>query len=197
MTFTDGSTWRSPYGPGQTVSLLAHCYPRGRCLLCVDALAEFADIVVGDPWIRKKDGGWKYSVPGGWSGIVVRTENGARFLRESRNASTLTLKDIPAEEVIEGQRVMIREKVESAPLRMALLKCFCRKTPNYHITFPNITPKKFFSELNFFLLRSITIFKPVRKMFVRLGFSAIGKKFMAKRHQWNKKRAVDRMTSKH
>jgi len=33
MLFSDGSKWRSPYGPLQTVGLLGQLYPRGRCAI--------------------------------------------------------------------------------------------------------------------------------------------------------------------
>jgi len=196
MTFSDGSKWRSPYGPAQTVSLFGHCYPRGRCLLCVDALAYFADLVVGDPWIRASTGDWKYSVPGGWSGIIVRSDAGVAFLQNCSEDGALKLQTIPPSEVIEGQRVMIMEKFESTPVRMAILNIFGRSVPDYNIDFPTIRLKVLLSEFKFFLMRIITVWGPVRRFFVRLGFSASGRKFMGWRRQWNKKRAVARMVIK-
>ncbi len=196
MTFSDGSTWRSPYGPAQTVSLLGHCFPRGRCLLCIDALAYFADLVVGDPWIRASSGDWKYSVPGGWSGIIVRSDAGAAFLQNCSDAGRLELQSIPPNEVVEGQRVMIMEKFESAPVRMAILSFFGRSVPNYNIDYPAIRLKVLLTEGKFFLMRIITVWVPVRRFFVKFGFSAPGRKFMGWRRQLNKKRAVARLAAK-
>ena len=195
MNFSDGSLWRSPYGPAQTVSLLAHCYPRGRCLLCVDALAEFADLVVGDPWIRDTNGEWKYSSPGGWSGIITRTSVGKKILDEAVQDDALKIKAIPPEEIVEGQHVMINEKAESAPIRMRLLKFAGHSLPHYGIRSPPITLKKLFHEIMFFLMRSIAIFGPVRRFFVRLGFSKPGQKFMGWRRKLNKKRAKIRLST--
>ncbi len=197
MTFSDQSKWRSPYGPAQTVSLLAHCFPRGRCLYCIDALVEFADLAVGDPWIRDIDGEWKYSAPGGMSGIIVRTETGSQVLEESSNSGALVLKSIPPDEVVEGQRIMIMEKARSAPVRMKLLKLFLRRPmPEYNIEYEPITLKRLFHEIKFGLMRTITIWPMVRQFFVRLGFSAMGRKFMKRRRQRNKERAIARLAAK-
>ena len=195
MKFSDGSTWRSPYGPAQTVSLLAHCYPRKRCLLCIDALAEFADLVVGDPWIRDTNGEWKYSSPGGWSGIIVRTQVGEEMLDSAVKGKALEVKPIPCEEIIEGQHMMINEKVESAPVRMFLLKCFRRSLPHYGVKFPTVTLRVLFHEGMFLSMRIITIFGPVRRFFVRLGFSTIGQKFMGWRRRLNRRRAEMRLAA--
>lgn len=193
MRFSDGSKWRSPYGPAQTVSLLAHCYPRERCLLCVDALAEFCDLAIGDPWIRGKDGDWKYSVPGGRSGIIVRTPQGKEMLDEAVHGGALVLDPIPKEEVVEGQHIMIMEKFIGTPIRMRLLQRFGRILPDYGLEFSKANFTEWFKEGRFLLMRLITIYGPVRRFFVRLGFSKPGLAFMGWRRKFNRRRAVSRL----
>ncbi len=195
MTFSDGSRWRSPYGPAQTVSLLAHCYPRGRCMYCIDALAEFADIAIGDPWIRGKDGQWKYFVPGGRSGIIIRTDVGNNLLHGAVNAGALEISPIPGDEVLEGQHLMIMEKFTGTPLRMQWFGYFGRSLPEYGVAYPRANFGARLREGRFLLLRIVTIFGPVRRFFVRLGFSKPGRMFMKFRRNLNKKRAISRLTT--
>lgn len=193
MSFSDNSIWRSPYGPAQTVSLLAHCYPRDRCLYCVDALAEFGDLAIGDPWIRGKDGRWKYSVPGGRSGIIVRTSTGKELLDHAVHAGALMIDPIPAEEVVEGQHIMIMEKFIGTPLRMRWFQRIGRTLPEYGLEFPQANILAQIKEGKFLLMRLITIYGPVRRFFVRLGFSKPGAMFMGWRRKFNRRRAVSRL----
>ncbi|MBU1908866.1 MAG: Coenzyme F420 hydrogenase/dehydrogenase, beta subunit C-terminal domain, partial [Verrucomicrobia bacterium] len=107
MTFTDGSKWRSPYGPAQIFNIVARVSPLGRCLMCLDATAEFSDFSIGDPWIRNEKGEWKYDEPGGWSSVIVRTAAAEEWLREVEQAGKLVLKPIPPDEVERGQHAMM------------------------------------------------------------------------------------------
>lgn len=193
MSFSDGSKWRSPYGPAQTVSLLAHCYPRGRCLHCVDALAEFSDLAIGDPWIRGTDGQWKYSIPGGRSGIILRTAIGEKLVNEAVDAGVLEVDPIPEKEVVEGQHVMIMEKYIGTPLRMRWLQHIGRTLPDYNLAFPTANTAARLKEGRFLLMRSITVYGPIRRFFVRLGFSKPGLAFMRWRRQLNRRRAISRL----
>lgn len=49
-------------------------YTAPRCNLCTDFSGEYADLSVGDPWLRGADG--SYTFPDGWSTVLVRTEAG-------------------------------------------------------------------------------------------------------------------------
>ena len=193
MTFSDGSKWRSPYGPAQTVSMLAHCYPRGRCLHCVDALVEFGDLAIGDPWIRGMDGGWKYTVPGGRSGIIIRTADGEHLIDDAVKAGDLEVNPIPVMEVVQGQYVMIMEKFTGTPLRMSWLQRLGRALPDYGIDFSPATAAAQLREGRFLLMRLITVYGPIRRFFLRLGFSRIGLAFMGWRRKFNQKKAVSRL----
>lgn len=193
MRFTDGSTWRSPFGPAQTVSLLAHCYLRGRCMQCVDALAEFADLAVGDPWIRNSKGEWKYFAPGGRSGVIVRTDTGREIFHEAVTAGALDVDPIPGKEVVEGQYSMIMDKYQGSPARMRWLRLFGKCSPEYRLESPFLSFSRVLKEGKFFLLQTITVSGPVRRFFVRLGFSRMGRAFMGYRRRLNRKKAVSRL----
>lgn len=193
MTFTDGSKWCSPYDHAQTVSLLAHCYPRDRCLLCVDALAEFGDLSIGDPWIRDVNGEWKYDDPGGRSVVIVRTATGEKLFNEAVQSGALQAESIPHKEVTAGQHSMISEKFTSTPVRMAWLKHFGRRLPDYGLPPLQANTKARFKAGSFLLLHLITTLKPVRQVLLRLGFSKAGQWGMGWRRRFNRRRAVKRL----
>jgi len=197
ISFSDDSRWRSPYGSSQTVSLLAHCYPRGRCISCIDGLNEFGDIGIGDPYIMAENGKWKFSEPAGNSIIFARTEKGLKAIQDGAEKGALLLESINPKELADGQRMMLQEKIQSTPVRMTLLGQILRRPmPEYNVQFEPLTLKLVFKELMFGLMRTITIFPPVRRFFVRLGFSSTGRKFMKMRRKRNKKRAVARLAAK-
>lgn len=193
MTFTDGSKWCSPYDHAQTVSLLAHCYPRGRCLLCVDALAEFGDLAIGDPWIRDTNGEWKYRDRGGQSVVIVRTATGETLLKEAVQSGALQAETIPRQEVTAGQHAMISEKFTATPVRMTWLQHFGRPLPDYGLVPRQVNAKAGLKEGTFLLLHLITTLKPVRQVLLRLGFSKAGQRVMAWRRRLNRRRAVQRL----
>lgn len=193
MTFSDGSKWYSPYDHAQTVSLLAHCYPRGRCLYCVDALAEFGDLAIGDPWIRDANGEWKYSDPGGSSVVIVRTAIGETLLTEAVRSGALQVETIPGREVTAGQHAMISEKFAAAPVRMSWLQRFGRSLPEYGLAPSPVSTTTRLKEGGFLLLHLITTRRPIRYFLLRLGFSKTGKRFMGWRRKLNRRRAVQRL----
>ncbi len=190
MEFTDGSTWRSPYGPGQTFSLLGHLYDRGRCLVCTDGLVEFADIAVGDPWIKAKDGSLKYSTPEGFSSLLIRTNIGREVILSAEKADVLYLKNIDPDEVARGQRMMLDEKLYCSPVRMAWAELFHKATPEYSVIFPKLKTINIIKQILFVGYKFIRSIGPIRRFLFRLGFSKVGQIIMAGRRWQKKKKAV-------
>ena len=64
-----------------------------RCHLCADHTGEFADLSVGDPWDKPRDGGDQQ----GSSLIVVRTERGRAFLQQAIAAGAIIASATPAQ----------------------------------------------------------------------------------------------------
>lgn len=174
LTFSDGSKWRSPVGPAPTFNVLSRCVPLGRCLTCMDATAEFADFSIGDPWIRDEFGNWKYDVPGGRSAVLVRTDAGEEALQDAVAAGKLELKPIPAHEVEQGQHAMMSEKKRRVAIRLHLRKRFGLAVPRYTVPLATPTGEDVVKEIRFWFTRLIGIWKPVRRLFMRLGFSRFG-----------------------
>ncbi|MBN1269065.1 MAG: Coenzyme F420 hydrogenase/dehydrogenase, beta subunit C-terminal domain [Kiritimatiellae bacterium] len=192
-TFTDGSTWLSPHGPAESVTVLGMLYPLGRCLLCLDAAAEFADISVGDPWIRAETGDWKYSAREGWSGVIVRTEPGARAFSEAVAQGVLEELPVTPEEIVDGQYPMIREKKLDVPFRLAARKALRLPVPAYGADLPRITLKRAWRGVHFFASRLIPVCPPLRRLLARFIFSPLGAKLVKLRAAQKKRTAARRL----
>lgn len=195
LTFTDGSVWRSPYGPAQTFNVISRVSPLGRCLQCLDAAAEFSDISVCDPWIRNESGKWKYDDPAGFSGVLVRTKKGAELIDEAVSADKLYAQEIPVAEIGEGQRQMMVEKKLRTAFRIDVRRKLNLPVPEYPIVFAPHLKKVMFEEILFWLMRLLPAEKNVRKILLQLGFSRIGRYLIHRRMQKRIRRAAKR-TSK-
>ena len=62
---------KSGYRPSsmEIINILYRLYSPERCLTCFDALAEFADISIGDPWMAPPQEGVDFN--DGWSFALV------------------------------------------------------------------------------------------------------------------------------
>lgn len=63
----------------EMINILYRTYTPERCLTCFDALAEFADISVGDPWMAPPDKSINFY--DGWSFVFTRTKRGQLALQ--------------------------------------------------------------------------------------------------------------------
>ena len=174
MAFSDGSKWRAPYGPAQVFNVVSRLSKLGRCLQCLDAAAEFADISVGDPWIRSSDGSWKYEEPEGLSAFLVRTSTGEGMVKDAVAAGKIVIREIPKEEIEIGQSQWMYEKKNRTPFRIKVRKAFGLKTPLYTMEFGKVSWSLVLDEIQFWFARLIPMFGIIRRPLFRIGFSRIG-----------------------
>ena len=80
-------------------------YGQFRCRLCPDGSGEFADIACGDPWYRKIE-----PDDMGQSLVLVRTENGKRFLRNAMRAGYVKLEKVGADIIPRSQKSLLRRR---------------------------------------------------------------------------------------
>jgi len=123
---------------------LTRLYPCNRCLYCIDASSEFADISVGDPWIKDEKGSYKYS--GGWSLVIERTNKGKEVLSHIKSKNKLILKQIPENDLFESNKTVLYIKKKINSIRLDRAKKGGKIVPNYHIKLPNFTTKDFINE---------------------------------------------------
>lgn len=193
IEYGDGKKWRSPMGPAETVNILCKAYPLGRCLTCLDMTAEFADLAVGDPWIRDSEGRWKYEEREGLSSIIVRTPAGEEALFSSRDADTMRLEEIPAGGIFDGQRMVMNEKKVRIPVRLRVMKFFGRPIPAYPMPLPRGSAAAFLLEGVYLFSRVGTLVGPVRRILLKVAFSPFGQEVMRLRGEQKKRKMVRRV----
>jgi len=193
LTFSDGTQWRSPVGPAEIFNLMAHVSPLGRCLTCLDATAEFADFSVGDPWIRDEQGEWKYSDPGGWSSLLIRTPAGAAALAEAERAGRLALRPLPPAEVARGQWAMLREKKQRVAVRLRVRDCLGLAAPAYSVAPPRPSWRDALPEARFWVTRLLPAVGPLRRAFLRFFLSPRGVAVIRRRNAAKRRKAALRV----
>ncbi len=109
---------------------LQYFHPR-RCMACPDALAEHADIAVGDAWLPEYRG----DNPG-MSVVVTRTPRGQDILSDVVNGQVVALKRSSLERIKQSQPWLLRHKKELLPARMDVLGQFDVSVPR--CTYPKV-----------------------------------------------------------
>lgn len=101
-----------------------------RCLVCPDALAEHADLAVGDAWLPEYRGGNP-----GMSVVVSRTPRGQDTLADVVNHKELALTCSSLERAKQSQPWLLRHKKDLLPARMDVLGKLGVSMPR--CTYPN------------------------------------------------------------
>jgi len=107
-------------------------YPkRPRCVYCIDATGELADISCGDAWIPRyqKDSA-------SWSLIVLRSKRAHEILNNVAKDYDLSLGDVSADEVIESQRLNIESKKYRQQKRRIVCALAGWRLPRYDFRLP-------------------------------------------------------------
>lgn len=92
----------------EVMNLLYRLYTPPRCMTCFDALSEFADISVGDPWLPppEKHVNWYQ----GWSFALLRTLRGREVFDELVNKQKVTSLEVTPKEALACNKMMSHEK---------------------------------------------------------------------------------------
>ncbi len=127
LVLRDGRELRRPY-PDYADDLV-YAYTPPRCRLCPDALAECADISVGDAWLDRfeKDPSFAEGV----SDIIARTPAGRRFVDELAAEGRLTLLPAAPDEMTASQAEAERIKRGVFRGRRRLRRLAGRPVPDY------------------------------------------------------------------
>jgi len=100
-----------------------------RCRLCIDAMADFADISIGDPWFK----GWEAvdKLRQGYNFIIARTERGLKALEEASRDGAIVLEPFPDEKVRTTHIYMLEHKRMRAFYNIEKRKRRGRPVPEY------------------------------------------------------------------
>ena len=92
----------------EVINILYRLYTPSRCLTCFDALSEFADISVGDPWMAPPDE--KIDFHDGYSFGLIRTERGQAIYDRAVSEKKLVEFSLTEKEARSCNRQMATEK---------------------------------------------------------------------------------------
>ncbi len=140
-----------------------------RCMLCIDAANEFADISVGDAWAPVYEERGK-----GFSFVIVRSEAGMQIAVQMQAENEIELQTIEIDQAVKMHSHMYDNKKRGAFIRISRAKV----KPDYNLPFPeNIKfgRRLFESSLNFIflILRTrfmIWLFEKLPQKFVGMVF---------------------------
>jgi len=104
-------------------------YTAPRCYMCIDYSAEYADISVGDPWLRGEDG--KLLFEDGRTTVLTRTEIGDRLIDDAVRDGYINVKEIPLETYMVNFEKNAKSKREFVPKNIRMRRLLGLRAPRY------------------------------------------------------------------
>jgi len=157
-----------------------------RCDMCIDFSAEYADLAVGDPWLRGPDG--KYLYPDGRTTLLTRTEAGEQVVRDAVAAGYIGIEDLPLETFMVNFEKSARYKRDLVPQYMELRRRLGLRSPVYgRDVAPGLSEKpiwKLREGWRAYLLHAISKYQWVRIGLVRMSQTLPALAY----YRWNRKR---------
>ena len=153
---------------------LKYLYYPERCLTCIDFSAELADLSVGDPWLRQKDG--KYIYKGGHSLVLVRNDRARKVINMAHACDDINIE--PVDETLLAHRFvgMKEYKKIGAQIRIEALKRKGLAYPKYDYDVPQPDFFDVMKEKAYSLTRVLGKSQKGRDFGSMIAFSGIGDK---------------------
>jgi coenzyme F420 hydrogenase subunit beta len=105
-------------------------YTPPRCNMCVDFSAEYADLAVGDPWLRGPDGQYLYT--DGRTTVLTRTAVGQDVLDRAVADGYISVEPIPIKTYMVNFEKTARYKRDMVPKNIELRRRLGLAVPEYH-----------------------------------------------------------------
>ncbi len=154
----------------EIINILYRLYSPERCLTCFDALAQFADISIGDPWMSPPED--QVDFHDGWSFALVRQPALLEFVNELVAENRITSLSVTKKEALKCNKMMSTEKVWRSFRVIETRRRQGKSVPkysDYEIKMPNLGFKQFLkTEINMFT--HIFCFLPFKVRAVVLRF---------------------------
>jgi len=122
----------SNYADG-AYNYLISLYMPLRCQVCLDGSNLFADISVGDAWMRGNDGRHKFP---NHSKLIVRSQRGRVLVERAIKRGAIVVKNAGSDPAYQTHKIQTTRKRINAPLRHARWKVKGHPVPEYdrHLT---------------------------------------------------------------
>lgn len=165
-----------------TFNSLKLFYTAPRCNMCIDFSAEYADISVGDPWLRGPDG--QYLFEDGRTTVLTRTEVGDELVRMAAADDYIQVLEIPLKTYMVNFEKNAKYKRDFVPKNITLRSLFRLPVPDYNRP---ISRGKWLSFLPVLLKISILLMAKF-KWFRRIGLFLAQTKPAIAYLAWNRER---------
>jgi coenzyme F420 hydrogenase subunit beta len=157
---------------GYIFTYLSYLYYPRRCLYCLDASSELADLSVADPWLRDAKGNWKY--PGGWSMVIARTGAGLELLRRASKDGAIVLEQLSPSYLRRAHDPMVALKKRDNLFRLEKLARKGQPYPDYHLQFPLLSQRERRKAWRSCLPSILGKYRLIRRAAARIIFSPLG-----------------------
>lgn len=111
-------------------NVLKLLYTAPRCNMCIDFSAEYADLAVGDPWLRGRDGAYLFE--DNRTTVLVRTEIGERMIEMAEREGYIGVQDIPLKTYMANFEANARYKRDFVPKNILMRKLVGLGAPDYN-----------------------------------------------------------------
>ncbi|RMD86401.1 MAG: 4Fe-4S dicluster domain-containing protein [Candidatus Dadabacteria bacterium] len=157
----------------EMINILYRLYTPMRCTTCFDAMAEFADIAVGDPWMPPPEKDIDFYQ--GWSFALARTARGDEILKKAIADGAIVARDITRFQARECNLEMAKEKRNRAAWIMGYRARRYMPVPFYGIKRPSdiACHRGFKVALNIFT-HIFCFFTPPRRFILKVMLSNAG-----------------------
>jgi coenzyme F420 hydrogenase subunit beta len=168
-------------------------YTPPRCNMCIDFSAEYADLAVGDPWLRGPDG--KYLYPDGRTTVLTRTDAGVKVVQDAVDAGYIVIEPLPLETYMVNFEKSARYKRDLVPEYMELRRRLGKRSPEYGRDVAAGIGRRSIWKLrngwraNF--LHAISSYRWVRLTLIRLSQTPPALAY----YRWNRKRKASRFAA--
>jgi coenzyme F420 hydrogenase subunit beta len=120
----------------EMINLLYRLYTPKRCMTCFDALGEFADISVGDPWMAPPED--DISFEKGWSFGLIRSRKADQLIASLAARGILEVRNTTRSESLTCNRKMSEEKRLRAWYTLSQDKQRRAPLPEYQLCIPKL-----------------------------------------------------------
>lgn len=172
-------------------NMLKLFYTAPRCNMCIDFSAEYADLAVGDPWLRGPDG--SYLFDDGRTSVLVRTDTGREILEKAVADGYVTVRDIPLSTYMVNFEYNARYKRDFVPKTILLRQLLNRPIPKYNRVIGHGTLSGILPMVGRTIILRLARFKWFRKFALTLAQTRPVIAYLA----WNRKRKARQFAAKY
>ena len=170
-------------------NLLKLFYTPRRCNMCTDFSAEYADIAVGDPWLRGPDGNYLYE--DNRTTVLTRTDAGEAAVRQAVKDGYIVVKTLPLKTFMVNFETTSRYKRDFVPKYLKVRRFLGLPTPDYNRTIGSGSLKGYRSLFTrLFILNMAKRFKWFRRLSLFLAQTRPALAWWV----WNRKRKAQRFS---